>query len=60
MSLIKTVPEERQLELGDRTRLIEVEHEGRRYVIAGGARRSSATANGATRKSTDGICCAAM
>lgn len=36
MSLIKTLPEEEQLELGDRTRLIEVEHEGRRHVIAGG------------------------
>lgn len=39
MSLIKALPEERQLELGDRTRLIEVEYEGHRYVIAGGTWR---------------------
>lgn len=36
MSVIKALPQERQLELGDRTRLIEVEYEGHRYVIAGG------------------------
>jgi transposase len=39
MSVIKALPEERQLELGDRTRLLEVEHEGCRYVIAGGTWR---------------------
>lgn len=39
MSIIKELPEERQLELGDRTRLIEVEHQGHRHVIAGGAWR---------------------
>jgi hypothetical protein len=39
ISLIKALPEERQLELGDRTRLIEVEHEEHRYVIAGGTWR---------------------
>ena len=39
LAVIKELPEERQLELGDRTRLIEVEHEGCRYVIAGGTWR---------------------
>lgn len=39
VAILKELPEERQLELGDRTRLIEVEHEGRRYVIAGGTWR---------------------
>jgi transposase len=39
LSIIKALPEERQLELGDRTRLMEVEHEGHRYVIAGGTWR---------------------
>lgn len=39
LAIIKELPEERQLELGDRTRLIEVEHEGCRYVIAGGTWR---------------------
>ncbi len=39
MAIIKDLPEETQIELGDRTRLIEVEHEGRRYVIAGGTWR---------------------
>lgn len=39
MSIIKELPEERQLELGDRTRLIEVDYEGHRYVIAGGTWR---------------------
>jgi hypothetical protein len=35
-ALIKELPEDRQLELGDRTNLIELEHEGKRYVVAGG------------------------
>lgn len=39
MSIIRELPEDRQTELGDRTNLIEVEYEGRRYVIAGGAWR---------------------
>lgn len=38
-ALIKELPEERQIELGDRTQLIEIEHEGRRHVIAGGVWR---------------------
>jgi len=36
MAVVKELPEDRQLELGDRTGLIEIEHEGIRYVIAGG------------------------
>lgn len=39
IAILKELPEERQLELGDRTRLIEVEHKGCRYVIAGGTWR---------------------
>jgi len=35
-ALIKELPQERQIELGDRTQLIEIEHGGRRHVIAGG------------------------
>ncbi len=38
-ALIKELPEERQIELGDRTQFIEIEHEGRRHVIAGGVWR---------------------
>ncbi len=38
-ALIKELPEDRQLELDDRTNLIELEYEGKRYVIAGGHRR---------------------
>lgn len=36
MSIIQELPEDRQIELGDRTNLIEVEYQGHRYVIAGG------------------------
>lgn len=39
MAVVKELPEERQLELGDRTRLVEVEYQGNRYVIAGGVWR---------------------
>ena len=35
-SLLAELPAEKQLELGDRTRLVEVIHQGKRYVIAGG------------------------
>jgi transposase len=35
-SLLAELPQEKQLELGDRTRLVEVIHQGKRYVIAGG------------------------
>jgi len=35
-SLLAELPQEKQLELGDRTRLVEVIHRGKRYVIAGG------------------------
>jgi transposase len=35
-SLIKKLPSEVQLELGDHNRVLDVEHEGKRYVIAGG------------------------
>lgn len=38
-ALVKELPEERQIELGDRTQLIEIEHRGRRHVIAGGVWR---------------------
>jgi len=34
--LLAELPEERQLELGDRQKVLEVRHEGKRYVIAGG------------------------
>jgi transposase len=34
--LLADLPKENQPELGDRKNLIEVQHEGRRYVIAGG------------------------
>lgn len=43
-SLLKDLPETAacagQLELGDKPQLIELEHEGRRYVLAGGAWRA--------------------
>jgi len=35
-ALLAELPEERQLELGDRRQVLEVTHEGKRYVIAGG------------------------
>jgi hypothetical protein len=35
-SLLTKLPQEKQLELGDRTRLVEVIHQGKRYVIADG------------------------
>lgn len=35
-ALLKVLPEDQQLELGDANRLVEIEHEGRRHVIAGG------------------------
>ena len=35
-SLLKELPQESQIELGDRTKLMEIEHEGKRYVLAGG------------------------
>jgi transposase len=38
-TLLKSLPEDNQVELGDRTRLLEVEHEGKRYVVAGGTWR---------------------
>lgn len=38
-SLVEQLPEEKQLELGDRAKLIEVTHQDKRYVIAGGCWR---------------------
>ncbi len=35
-ALIKKLPAEVQLELGDHSRVLDVEHEGKRYVVAGG------------------------
>lgn len=35
-ALLRELPQERQIEFGDRTQLIEIEHEGARHVIAGG------------------------
>ena len=35
-SLLAELPAVKQLELGDRTRLVEVSHQGKRYVLAGG------------------------
>lgn len=35
-SLLEKLPEDQQLELGDRDKLLELEHDGNRYVIAGG------------------------
>ena len=35
-ALLKELPEDQQLELSDSTRLLEIEHDGKRYVIAGG------------------------
>ena len=35
-SLLAELPAEKQLELGDRSRVVEVIHQGKRYVIAGG------------------------
>ena len=35
-ALLKELPDGQQLELGDSNRLVEIEHEGRRHVIAGG------------------------
>jgi transposase len=35
-ALLADLPADKQLELGDRSRLVEVNHEGKRYVIAGG------------------------
>lgn len=38
-ALLKRLPEDRQPELFDSTRLVEIEHGGRRHVIAGGEMR---------------------
>jgi transposase len=38
-SLLEQLPQESQLELGDRQRVLDIIHEGKRYVIAGGAWR---------------------
>ena len=35
-ALLAELPQEQQLELGDRSRAVEVTHQGKRYVIAGG------------------------
>ena len=35
-ALLKELPQDQQLELSDSSRLMEIEHEGKRYVIAGG------------------------
>lgn len=35
-SLLAELPAEQQLELGDRTKLLEITHQAKRYVIAGG------------------------
>lgn len=35
-ALLTELPEEKQLELGDRSCVVEVNHKGKRYVIAGG------------------------
>lgn len=35
-ALLRELPDEGQLELGDSDRLVEIQHEGKRYVIAGG------------------------
>jgi len=35
-ALLAELPAEQQLELGDRSRVVEVTHQGKRYVIAGG------------------------
>lgn len=35
-ALLKARPDSQQLELGDSDRLVEIEHEGKRHVIAGG------------------------
>jgi transposase len=35
-ALLENLPKENQPELGDRKSIVEVEHEGKRYVIAGG------------------------
>jgi len=35
-ALLKELPDEHQLELGDSNRLVEIEHGGKRHVIAGG------------------------
>ena len=38
-SLLTALPQESQLELGDRQKVLDITHEGKRYVIAGGAWR---------------------
>ena len=35
-SLVAELPADKQMELGDRKKLLEISHEGKRYVIAGG------------------------
>jgi transposase len=35
-SLLQELPQDRQLELGDRRQVLDLTHEGKRYVIAGG------------------------
>jgi len=40
-ALLAELPEDKQLELGDRSRVVEVNHQGKRYVIAGGSWRQT-------------------
>lgn len=35
-SLVAELPADKQMELGDRKKLLEISHEGKRYVVAGG------------------------
>jgi transposase len=35
-SLLETLPQETQLELGDRQKILDITHQGKRYVIVGG------------------------
>jgi transposase len=38
-SLLETLPRESQLELGDRQKVLDITHQGKRYIIAGGVWR---------------------
>ena len=50
-ALLKELPDGQQLELGDSHRLVEIEHGGRRHVIAGAPGAKSATGGAARRAS---------
>lgn len=54
-SLLHELPQENQLELGDRQKILELVHEGKRYVIAGGPWRQQRDLERRTARIAKGV-----